>query len=143
MVNCGRFIQDCLQEVHSLVEKEVRIMAKRPGSLVLTFSKKNIDIRNLLENKRAEDEAFIVTDYICQCIRFYEKHKDSVQVNDLGAVGKLIDERLKQFMQRNSTVTFGLAESPKIIEEKVSVNTIKTNISTLESDLDNIPIDED
>lgn len=143
MVNCGRFIQDSLQEVHSLIEKEVCIMAKRPGSLVLTFSKKNIDIRILLENKKAKDETFIVTDYICQCIRFYEKYKDSIEVTDLGAVGKLIDERLKQFMQRNSTVTFGLAESQKIIEEKMPVNTIETNINALESNLDNIPIDED
>jgi len=118
-------------------------MAKRPGSLVLTFSKKNIDIRNLLENKRAEDETFIVTDYICQSIRFYEKYKNSTEFNDLGAVGKLIDERLKQFMQTNSTVTFGLAESEKIVEEKMPINTIKTNINTLESNLDNIPIDED
>ena len=44
------------------------------------------------------DEAFIVTDYICESIRFYEKYKNSTEFNDLGAVGKLIDERLKQFM---------------------------------------------
>lgn len=118
-------------------------MAKRPGSLVLTFSKKNIDIRNLLENKKARDEAFIVTDYICQSIRFYEKYKDSAKFNDLGAVGKLIDERLKQFIQKNSTVTFGLAESESIVEETIPVNTLETNINTLESNLDDIPIDED
>lgn len=118
-------------------------MAKRPGSLVLTFSKKNIDIRNLLENKKSNDETFIVTDYICESIRFYEKYKNSTEFNDLGAVGKLIDERLKLFMQKNSAVTFGLAESQETVEEKTPVNTIKTNISTLESNLDNIPIDED
>ncbi|KZL88422.1 hypothetical protein [Clostridium magnum] len=118
-------------------------MAKRPGSLMLTFSKKNIDIRNLLEDKKSEDEGFIVTDYICESIRFYEKYKNSAEFSDLGAVGKLIDERLKQFMKTNSTVTFGLAESQKIEEENMTVNTIKTNINTLESDLDNIPIDED
>lgn len=118
-------------------------MAKRPGSLVLTFSKKNVDIRNLLEDKKAKDENFIVTDYICESIRFYEKYKGSTEFNDLRAVRKLIDERLNQFMQTNSTVTFGLAESKNIVEEKVLVNVLKTNINTLESNLDNIPIDED
>jgi hypothetical protein len=118
-------------------------MAKRPGSLALSFSKKNMDIRNLLENKKSTSEAFIVTDYICESIRFYEKYKNSIEFNDLGTVKKLIDERLKEFMKTNSSVTFGLAETEKASEERVLVNTIKTNIDTLESNLDDIPIDED
>lgn len=118
-------------------------MAKRPGSLVLTFSKKNIDIRNLLEDKKANDETFIVTDYICESIRFYEKYKSSTEFNDLRAVRKLIDERLSQFMQTNSTVTYGLDEPQNDVEEKMLVNVIKTNINSLESNLDDIPIDED
>jgi hypothetical protein len=118
-------------------------MGKRPGSLVLTFSRKNMDIRNLLENKKLNNETFVTTDYICESIRFYEKYKDSVEFNDLGAIKKLIDTRLKEFIQTNSTVTFGLAESQNIVEEKAIINEIKTNINTLESNLDDIPIDED
>jgi hypothetical protein len=118
-------------------------MAKRPGSLVLTFSKKNIDIRKLLENKKLNNETFVVTDYICESIRFYEKHKDSIEFNNLGAIKKLIDDRLKEFVQTNSTVTFGLAEPQNVAEEKAIINEIKTNINTLESNLDDVPIDED
>lgn len=119
-------------------------MAKRPGSLVLTFSKKNMDIRRLLENKKLNNESFVATDYICESIRFYEKYKDSTGNNNLESIKKLIDDRLKKFIQANSTVTLGLAENQNDVENKRTImNEIKTNISTLESDLDDIPIDED
>ena len=118
-------------------------MSKRPGSLVLTFSRKNMDIKNLLETKKLNNETFVATDYICESIRFYEKYKDSVEFNDLGVIKKLIDDRLKKFIQTNSTVTFGLAESKDFVEENTIINKIKTNIDTLESNLDDIPIDED
>ncbi|WPC41862.1 hypothetical protein [Clostridium sp. JS66] len=119
-------------------------MAKRPGSLVLTFSKKNMDIRRLLENKKLNNESFVTTDYICESIRFYEKYKDSIGNNNLESIKKLIDDRLKKFIQANSTVTLGLAETKNDVEnEKTIINEIKTNISALESDLDDIPIDED
>lgn len=118
-------------------------MAKRPGSLVLTFSKKNTDIRKLLEDKKSKDETFITTEYICDSIRFYEKHKDSAEFNNLAAVRKLIDERLSQFIQTNNTVTFGLVESDGVVQEKAIINELKTNIDMLESNLDDIPIDED
>ncbi len=118
-------------------------MAKRPGSLVLTFSKKNIDIRELLENKKTNNETFIVTDYICESIRFYEKYKDSFEFNDLGAIKKLIDDRLKEFIQTNSTVTLGLEESQNVVKEKAVTNEIKTNMNTLETNLEDVPIDED
>jgi hypothetical protein len=119
-------------------------MAKRPGSLVLTFSKKNIDVKSLLENKKFKNEAFIVTDYICESIRFYEKHKNSIEFNNLETVKKLIDEKLKSFIKINAPVTIGLAEEhQEIVAEKIFINAIKTNMSSLEKDLDNIPIDED
>lgn len=118
-------------------------MAKRPGSLVLTFSKKNADIRKLLESKKNENEAFIITDYICEAIRFYERHKELEETYNLETIKKLIDDRLKSFIQVNSTVTLGLEESEEIDEEKLLINEIKTNINTLESNLDDIPIDED
>lgn len=122
-------------------------MAKRPGSLILTFSKKNIDVRKLLESKKFINEAFVVTDYICEAIRFYEKYKDSTKFNDLEVVKRLIDERLKQFIKANSTLTFDSIEPIDIVEENVEekpiINEIKTNINTLESNLEDIPIDED
>jgi hypothetical protein len=118
-------------------------MAKRPGSLVLTFSKKNVDIRKLLESKRNENETFIITDYICEAIRFYERHKELKETCNLETIKKLIDDRLKSFIQVNSTVTLGLDESQKIEEEELLINEIKTNINALESNLDDIPIDED
>ncbi len=118
-------------------------MAKRPGSLVLTFSKKNSDVRKLLENKKSKDENFIVTQYICDSIRFYEKYKDSTEFNDLAAVKKLIDDRLKEFMRINSTATFALEQYENNLEKKVSINELKIDTSNLENDLDDIPIDED
>ncbi|NMM62117.1 hypothetical protein HBE96_05330 [Clostridium sp. P21] len=120
-------------------------MAKRPGSLVLTFSRKNMDIRRLLESKKIHNESFIATDYICESIRFYEKYKDSVEFNNLETVKKLIDDRLKEFIKtnKNSTVTFGLAENEGVAEKKSIINEIETNIDALESNLEDIPIDED
>lgn len=118
-------------------------MAKRPGALMLTFSKKNKDIKILLENKKIGNETFIVTDYICEAIRFYEKYKDNIKFNDLEDIRKLIDERLKKFMEINSTITLGSTKCEDIEEEKMIINEIRTNINSLESNLDDIPIDED
>lgn len=118
-------------------------MAKRPGSLTLTFSKKNIDIRRLLEGRKSESEAFIVTDYICEAIRFYEKYKDTLQFNNLEAVKELIDERLKQYMKINSAITLGLANEKETIDEVQNENGYKENQSNLEKNLDDISIEED
>ncbi|MBC2582844.1 hypothetical protein [Clostridium sp. DJ247] len=121
-------------------------MAKRPGSLVLTFSRKNTDIRNILENKKNTDNTFIVTDYICEAIRFYEKYKSSGEFYNLDQIKKLIDERLNSFIQVNrvnSILPADLPQSQRFIEEKITINELKTSINNLENDLDDIPIDED
>lgn len=119
------------------------MMAKRPGALVLSFSKRNVDIRKLLESKKANDENFIVTDYICQSIRFYEKYRDSLNQSNKEEIKRLIDDRLKQFFQANNAVTLGLAETTRAVEETVMENEIKTDINSLEKDIDDISVDED
>ena len=48
---------------------------KQGGGYTLTFSKKNEDIKELLIEKR-KIKGFVLTDYICDAIRFFEANKD-------------------------------------------------------------------
>lgn len=48
--------------------------------ILLSFSKKNTDVFEILEKKKKEN--IIISDYICECIRYYEKknsNKESVE----------------------------------------------------------------
>lgn len=90
-------------------------MAKRPGALVLTFSKKNTDIRKLLEDKKSKDENFITTEYTCEAIRFYEKYRNALNQSNKEEIKKLIDDRLKQFFQANNAITLGIAETTRAV----------------------------
>lgn len=59
-------------------------MAKREGSFTFTFSKRNNDVKELLDNKKKKDTNFVVTDYMCKAVRFYEKYgKNSTELRNL------------------------------------------------------------
>ena len=73
-------------------------MSKRPGSFVFTFSKKNEDVKNIIDNKKKSDKNFVKTDYMCAAVRFYEKYKDNFNDNSSlseNDVIRIVNEILK------------------------------------------------
>lgn len=48
-------------------------LRKKNGGLTLTFAPRNEDVRLILLEKK-DNEGLVLTDYICEAIRFYEKH---------------------------------------------------------------------
>lgn len=70
---------------------------KKQVSITLSFSQKNQDIYNDLQEKKKE-KGFNQSEYICDCIRFFEQNKDKINDNiNKNDVLKLIDEKLEDF----------------------------------------------
>lgn len=101
---------------------------KQGGGYTLTFSKKNEDIKELLIEKR-NIKGFVLTDYICDAIRFFEANKDEKkEITNIN-----IEELVKQ-------------EVAKILSNipiKVENEEVNEKTSTLEKNLDDVDIDED
>lgn len=102
---------------------------RQGGGYTLTFSKKNEDVRDLLADKKANEKGFIVTDYICKAIRFFEENKDKGNLVDIAQIkSEIIDSLNINELIKNELSKFSLVES---------------KVNNLEDDLDEIPIDED
>lgn len=73
-------------------------------AVTLSFSKKNEDIHNLLEDKK-KNTAFVQNDYICDAIRFYEKNKNKINNDfDKDKIIELIDKRIKELIDNDLIV---------------------------------------
>ena len=94
-----------------------------------SVSEKNIDIYDLLENKK-KDRKFNASDYICEAIRFFEENKnnDNKAVN-FDAVQKFVDAKLEKFKH-------DLIHGNTILDTKINQNEL------LESELDKIKSSE-
>ena len=95
---------------------------KQGGGYTLTFSRKNKDIKELLEKK--QQQGIIITDYICNAIRFFEANKDTSASagNNVEYIQQLRKEEvLKQLINNN----------------------IKDPINSLEDNLEDIDIEDD
>lgn len=79
----------------------------------ISFSEKNIDIFNLLENMK-KNKAINISDYVCESIREFEKNKKNNGPLDFDTVEKLVDEKLKEFKEQ-------------LIKEGISINDINEN----------------
>lgn len=96
---------------------------KQGGGYTLTFSKKNKDVEKLLSEKK--EQGIKLTDYICDAVRTFENNKitNNIDINTLN-----IDIK-------------------KLVEEQVAIALGKTNevkkVISLESDLDDVDIDDD
>jgi len=104
---------------------------KQGGGYTLTFAKKNEDIKELLSEKK--NKGFIITDYICEAIRFFEANKDKIEVNRLGSINieDLVKKEIAKALGNNSTDND--TKEKEISEESID----------LEDDLDDLDIDED
>lgn len=96
---------------------------KQGGGYTLTFSRKNKDIKELLEKK--QQQGIIITDYICNAIRFYETNKDAPAGNNAEYIQQLIKKEIEK----------------QLIN--VNINNNKNQINSLEENLDDIDIEED
>ncbi|MDU7726987.1 MAG: hypothetical protein E7K00_16030 [Clostridium perfringens] len=47
---------------------------RQGGGYTLTFSRKNEDVKDILDKKK--NKGIIITDYLCQAVRFYEENKE-------------------------------------------------------------------
>ena len=69
---------------------------KQGGGYTLTFAKKNKDVQDHLEELKKNKVT--ITDYLCDAVRFYEKHKeDSFKppVIDLSEVTEMIENKFR------------------------------------------------
>lgn len=47
-------------------------------NITISLNKRNKDIKELLDKYKENDKNFIVSDYACEAIRFYEKYNKSI-----------------------------------------------------------------
>ena len=99
---------------------------KQGGGYTLTFAKKNEDVKKLLAEKK-EIKGFILTDYVCEAIRFFEANKDNNKYDKIKNID--IEELVKK-------------EVAKIMDN-ISINKKEVNNRDLEDNLDDIDIDDD
>ena len=112
-------------------------MAKREGSFTFTFSKRNQDVKEIIESKKENDTNFVVTDYMCEAVRFYELHKDKFDLTDMSKIEKLIDELIvKKIGKPNENIV-------PSDESTVTVNYLKAKFNGDINNIDDSCIDED
>lgn len=107
---------------------------KQGGGHTLTFSKKNKDVREILDKYKKEaketGKSFVANDYICEAIRFYEKNKKRLSGDNADIyidIEKLVEEKVKE-----------------IFNESENYRSVKnSNLSLLETKLTDEDIEED
>lgn len=103
---------------------------KQGGGYTLTFSKKNEDIKELLAEKK-KVKGFILTDYICEAVRFFEANKDKTENNQISSIN--IEDIVKQ----------EVAKVLSNIPGEIKIAEIQEEATDLEDNLDDIDIEED
>ncbi|WP_270943152.1 hypothetical protein [Romboutsia lituseburensis] len=76
---------------------------KQGGGYTLTFAKKNQDVKSILDDKKKNK--IIITDYICEAIRFYEGNRNR-EFNNNNTISnidieKLIEDKIKVALGSN------------------------------------------
>jgi len=103
---------------------------KQGGGYTLTFAKKNEDVKELLAAKKKE-KGMILTDYICEAVRFYEENKNKIVNNQLGNID--IEELVKKEVSKI------LNNIQQETEEVIS----SEEVCDLEGNLDDMDLAED
>lgn len=113
---------------------------RQGGGRTLTFSKKNEDVKEILDNK-SEKKGFIFTDYVCEAIRFYEKNKDkNIGTNDIdmNLIESLVEAKIAKMLSKTQVEKDSANEEISIDKEDYKICG-----KSLESDLDFIDTEED
>jgi hypothetical protein len=89
---------------------------KQGGGYTLTFAKKNEDVKELLSEKK--NKGVIITDYICEAIRFFEANKDKIEVS----IEELVKREIAKALENISILT----ETPKNEDLEDNIEDIDT-----------------
>lgn len=102
---------------------------KQGGGYTLTFAKKNDDVKCLLAKKKLNK--VVITDYICDAVRFYEANKDNMESDKVSiiAIKELIKNEIAAALQN-------------VPQQKEIKNPAEEAVD-LEEDLDYVDTDED
>lgn len=89
---------------------------KQGGGYTLTFAKKNQDVRDHLDKLKAKK--VVITDYICEAIRFYEENKSKTKSDtiDPTILDRMIEDKIKIFIEDKFTSNQDNTES---LEDKI------------------------
>jgi len=88
---------------------------KQGGGYTLTFSRKNKIVKDLLDSKK--EEGLVVTEYICNAIKFYEHYKDSIgNVMNINMVEELVNRKMELLKKEILSTSFA------IDKEKIKFN---------------------
>lgn len=104
----------------------INIKKDLPNSVLLTFSKKNFDVADILEE--VGNHGTKKTDYICEAIRFYYKNKNRF----LNAAPLFNEQELDKRVQH--LVYKYLSEYQKKFENQAKFDISEINKSDLEDD---------
>lgn len=96
-----------------------------------TYSKKNKDVKEIINTKKELDKNFVITDYICNCVRFYEKYNDKVS---------LLDNEMLKSLMREVLNEYDFSAKPNRSKE---CNTIDTTLALYKDDIDSSFLEED
>lgn len=110
---------------------------KPDGGLTLTFAAKNEDVRKILVE--CKNKKIVLTDYICNAIRFYEKNKEKLTNNNSLDIQELVRVEVEKAI-KNITISNSIPVEENVYEYNLETSDIKNN---LEDDLDYVDIDED
>lgn len=104
---------------------------KQGGGHTITFAKKNFDVKELLAEKK-KVKGFVLTDYICEAVRFFEANKDKIENNKINNINI------------ENLVKLEVAKALSNISGEIKIGEVKTEeVVDLEDDLDDIDIEED
>lgn len=87
------------------------------NKLLVSFSKKNTDVFEIIEEKRKE-ENIIISDYICECVRFYEKNHNKGSMEEM--VRKIVADMIISGSVSINNASASTEEDNKeeVVEEK-------------------------
>lgn len=105
---------------------------------MLTFSKKNQDVQQIIENELKTGIKF--PDYVCDAVRFYEKYKEhdfnnTDKTTNLSNIDDLVEKKVIEILQNKKILD--------LVENSRHELTIEEKNKQLEEDLDFVDIDED
>lgn len=98
---------------------------KQGGGYTLTFAKKNQDVKEHLD--KLKSEKVVITDYICEAIRFYEKNKNNesnLNAIDASVIDKMIEDKIK--------ILLGDSFNPK--QNELSITSLEDNLEGVDDD---------
>lgn len=94
---------------------------KQGGGYTLTFARKNYDVRDHLD--KLKENKVVITDYLCEAVRFYEEHKNDDKLNKNGInnldIEKLIEEKLKAMIDVSNLVNIDSKKNSKSLEDDI------------------------